>query len=269
MIKITDDAYFLPVIDAQLAFQEFGSGRTKPMLIRGICRTTCEKSDYVVKYCTGQMSVESSCRELLASFIAKELDMNVTEPALIHISSEFVDSLIGKDGYKNANNSIGINYGSKYFEGFMEFVPNPKLNEKQTKQAEQIFALDIFISNADRRRDKQNMLTNGEKIIIFDHELAFGFVMELIKNTTPWLIRPIDRIWIENHFFYSILRTNTPDFSTFVDSFEMLDEIFWNKAESLIPNEWKTTQIQQIRNNLTSLIDNKAIFLQQLNNILV
>jgi hypothetical protein len=84
VIKITNDTYFLPTIEALLGINELGSGTTKPMLIRGVCRTTQEKSDYVVKYRNApRMSVESSCRELLASFIAMELDMNVAEPALI------------------------------------------------------------------------------------------------------------------------------------------------------------------------------------------
>lgn len=271
MIKITDDTYFLPTIEALHSIDEFESGTTKPMLIRGVCRTTHEKSDYVVKYHNApRMSVESSCRELIASFIAKELDLNVAEPVLINVSSEFADSLRGKDGYKNAHNSIGLNYGSKFFgQGFLEFLQNQKLNEKQFVQAEQIFALDIFISNADRRRDKQNMLTDGEKIMIFDHELAFGFVMDIIKNPTPWLISDADKSWIKNHFFYTTLKGNEPSFDTFVESFEVLDKKFWDKTDILIPQKWKTKQIDDIKNNLTSLINNKSIFLQELNKILV
>jgi hypothetical protein len=270
VIKITNDTYFLPTIEALQGIDELGSGTTKPMLIRGVCRKTHEKSDYVVKYRNApRMSVEASCRELLASFIAKELEMNVAEPALINVSPEFVDSLRGMEGYKNANNSIGINYGSKFFgQGFFEFLQNQKLNEKQFEQAEQIFALDIFISNADRRKDKQNMLTDGEKIMIFDHELAFGFVMDIIKTPTPWLISDADKSWIKNHFFYPALKDNEHNFDTFVESFEVLDTNFWQKADLLIPQEWKTKQVDDIKNNLTSLIKNKSIFLQELNKVL-
>jgi hypothetical protein len=271
VIKITNDTYFLPIIEALHGIEELGSGTTKPMLIRGVCRTTHEKSDYVVKYRNSpRMSVEASCRELLASFIAKELEMNVAEPALINVSPEFVDSLRGKDGYKNANNSVGINFGSKFFGyGYFEFLQNQKLNEKQYGQAKQILALDIFISNADRRKEKQNMLTDGEKIMIFDHELAFGFVMDIIKNPTPWLISDADKSWIKNHFFYSVLKDNEHNFDTFVETFEVLDNNFWDKAYVLIPQEWRTKQVDEIKNNLTSLIDNKSIFLQELNKVLV
>jgi hypothetical protein len=270
VIKITNDTYFLPTIEALLGINELGSGTTKPMLIRGVCRTTQEKSDYVVKYRNApRMSVESSCRELLASFIAMELDMNVAEPALINVSEEFVDSLRGMEGYKHANNSIGINYGSKFFgQGFLELLQNQKLNEKQFGQSEQIFALDILISNTDRRKDKQNMLTDGEKIMIFDHELAFGFVMDIIKNPTPWLISDSDRSWIKNHFFYPTLKENEHNFDTFVESFEVLDKNFWNQTNVYIPDAWKTIQVNEIKDNLTALINNKTIFLHQLYKVL-
>lgn len=271
VLKITNHEYFLPTIEALQGIKEFGSGTTNPMLIRGVCRTTTDKSDYVVKYRNSpRMSIESSCRELLAAFIANELGMNVAEPALINISPEFVDSLRGMDGYKNASNSIGINYGSKYFgQGFMEFIQNQQLNDNQYELAQQIFALDIFISNADRRKDKQNMLTDGEKIVIFDHELAFGFVMDIIKNRTPWIISESDRTWIKNHFFYQALKSNEHNFDTFVESFEVLDSNFWNKANVLIPDEWKTGQLEDIKNNLTALITNKQIFLNELYKVLI
>ena len=39
------------------------------------------------------MTPESSCRELLAAFIAMELDLHVAEPALVVISEEIVETL--------------------------------------------------------------------------------------------------------------------------------------------------------------------------------
>jgi len=271
VLRITDKEYFLPIIEALQGFSEFGTGTTKPMLIRGVCRTTHEKSDYVVKYLNSpRMSFESSCRELLASFIARELGLNVAEPALINVTSNFADSLRGKEGFNNAINSIGLNYGSKFFgPGFMELIHKQHLNEEQLVQAKQIFALDIFISNADRRIDKQNMLTNGTKIIIFDHELAFGFIMDIIKNPTPWIIGESDMIWIKNHFFYSTLKGNEHNFITFVEGLYVLDDNFWEKANSLIPNEWKTGQISKIRQNLMDLINNREIFLNEINRLIL
>lgn len=269
MLKITNKDYFLPKVEALQGIQLLGNGTTQPMLIRGVCSTTYEKADYVVKYVNSpRMSIESSSRELIAAFIAKELDLNVAEPAVINVTADFVETLRGMDGFKFANNSIGINFGCRYVTGMIEFVKNQTLTEKQLEEAERIFALDIFISNADRNKNKQNMLTDGEKILIFDHELAFGFVMDIIKNPTPWIISDSDKTWIKNHYFFPVLKQNEPNFDNFVEKFELLDNNFWNSADKLIPSEWRNKQFEEIKNNLNSLIKNKEIFLQELYKVL-
>jgi hypothetical protein len=269
MLKITDTDYFLPKIEALQGIKTLGSGTTEPMLIGGVCTTTGTKAEYVVKYRNSpRMSVQSSCRELIAAFIARELDLNVTEPALVNVSPQFVETLVGMDGYKHASNSTGLNFGCKYIEGCFEFLTNQKLNDAQYEQAERIFALDIFISNVDRRRDKQNMLTDGEKVIVFDHELAFSFVMDIIKNPTPWIIGDPDKTWIKNHFFYPVLRENEHNFDNFVESFAILDEKFWGKAINFLPKEWVTEQVNQIKGNLQTLIKNKTTFLNELYKVL-
>jgi len=271
MNKITNKDYFLPVIEALNGIKLLSSGTTKPMLIRGICKSSLEKNDYVVKYYKSpRMSVESSCRELIASFIAMELELNVPEPVLISVSAEFVGSLKGKDGYQVAYDSIGLNFGCKYLtdSGLMEMIYNQDLNSGQYEQAEHIFAFDTFISNVDRRIDKQNMLSDGETILIFDHELAFGFVFDLFQNPTPWIIRDTDREWIQNHFFFFKLKQNRHNFVNFVQSLEAIDDAFWQKVESLLPTVWKTLQLETIKNNLSSIVLHKDIFLKELYKIL-
>ncbi len=271
MLKITDTNYFLPLLDAISGGDLFESGTTQPMLIRGVCRTTGEKSDYVVKYISSpRMSIKSSTNELIASFIAGELGLNVAEPAIINVSELFVDTLRGKDGFKYAANSIGINFGCKYVSGFYEFIRNQKLSAKQFEEAEKIFAFDVFISNPDRGpQGKQNLLTDGENVLIFDHELAFSFLFDLFyKNPTPWILSDADKNIIKKHFFFNVLRENKHNFDYFVESFEVINEDFWNKVNDLLPADWNTSQVLEIKNNLTALTDNKEVFLQELYRVL-
>lgn len=265
MTKITDQNYFLPTIQALSGDKLLGSGTTKPMLIRGVCTTTGEKSDYIAKFKNSpRMSIESSSRELIAAFIAKELGLHVADPVLVNITPEFVETLVGKDGFKFASNSIGLNFGCKYFPGYWEFIKGQMPNDNQYKEAEKIYAFDIFIANPDRRVEKQNMLTDGDKVLIFDHELAFSFVMDIIKNPTPWLIGPADLSWIKNHYFYNILRQNEHNFDTFVESFNVLDNNFWANVNVLIPKEWVTSQVNEIQINLELLVKNRNNFLEHL-----
>ncbi|HPE56703.1 MAG TPA: hypothetical protein P5514_16035 [Bacteroidales bacterium] len=270
MKKITDKDYTLPVIKALQGIKLFESGTTQPMLIRGINTVTYEKSDFIVKYIgSPRMSPESSCRELTAAFLAMELGLNVAEPAVIEVSQEFTDAIRGKQGYPFAINSIGLNFGSKFLGyGFIELLRNQELNDDQYKQAVQIFAFDLLISNADRNNRKQNLLTDGKEIAIFDHEMAFGFVMDIIKNPTPWIFSTIEKTWIKEHFFYPLLKQNEHNFDNFVQSFAVINEVFWDKATALIPNEWITDQFDEIKQTLTKIIEHKATFLDELKKVL-
>jgi hypothetical protein len=112
------------------------------------------------------------------------------------------------------------------------------------------------------------MLTDGEKIILFDHELAFGFVMDIIKNPTPWIISESDLGWIKNHYFFPILKGNEHSFDEFVDKLEVLNDNFWNKLQQIIPKAWITDHFDKIKSNLTSLVLHKEEFKEQLNKIL-
>ena len=161
-----------------------------------------------------------------------------------------------------------MNFGCKYFTGYWEFLKGQIPNSKQYEQAEKIYAFDLFVSNPDRRVDKQNMLTDGDKVLIFDHELAFAFVMDIIKNPTPWRIGPADLPWIKNHYFYNILKHNEHNFDTFVENFSVLNKNFWSKANILIPGEWVTSQVNEIQTNIDSLVKNRHLFLEQLYNTL-
>jgi hypothetical protein len=271
VLKITNKEYFLPVVEALEGYQQFTSGTTLPMLIRGVCTRTGDKSDYVVKYVNSpRMSIKASISELVAAFIARELELNVVEPAIINITDVFVETLRGKDGFRHASNSLGLNYGSKFVVGYMEFVQNQKLNESQLIAAEQIFAFDIFISNPDRGpQGKQNLLTDGENVIIFDHELAFSFIYDLFyKNPTPWIITENDKNLIKKHYFYTNLRENEHNFDSFVEGFTVLDENFWKIVSGLIPNTWDQSHMIEIKNNLNSLVEHRMTFLEELYKVL-
>jgi hypothetical protein len=269
MIKLTDSNYFLPEVYALYGDRVLSTGTTQPMLIRGVCKQTEIKSDYVVKFISSpRMSPTSSCNELVAALIAMELELDVAEPALIDISPEFVDTIRGKDGYKNASNSIGINFGCKYVTGFMEITSNQRLSPSQLRHAEQIFPFDIFISNSDRRIEKPNMLTDGEQILIFDHELAFGFIMDIIKNPKPWIITDSEISWIKTHYFYPVLKKNEHNFDSFVDKFTILSDSFWEKLYSTVPSNWAGAHFGKIKNNLCLLIENKEYFKEELKRIM-
>lgn len=272
MLKLSDDHYCLPQIEALTDFGLMDSGTTEPMKIRGVDIETGERGQFVVKFInSSRMSAKSSCRELLGCWMARELDISVVEPVLVNINETFVSNLLGKNGYHSALKSIGLNYGSVYEAGY-NLVPNNNftLDYKLTEQAKMIFMFDMFIANADRGAGKPNVLSNGENLLVFDHELAFSFVdiISFLRNPKPWTIGAAEQEMYEKHYFYPYFRKQELDFSTLTDKLTCFNTEFWNKAIDFIPKLWKTDELNEIRNHLDSIIANKSIFAEQLTKII-
>lgn len=272
MAKFTDPDYFLPVIEALEANKILDSGRTKPTLIRGICSRTTLKSEYVVKFKGDpEMYPGASCKELLASFIGMELEFNIPEPAIINISDEFAE-VIKESRAPNAgiiSRSLGFNFGTYYIEGYLEPMREQTFPEEMIREFSNLFALDIFLGNPDRRVKRPNFLTNGKKILIYDHELAFSFNEMLIKNPSPWLIPDADMAWISENYCFNLLKGRNLDFSIFAARLSRLGEGFWTKASENIPLEWNEGRIEQIRSYLDRIVENRDQFATELNRILL
>jgi len=268
-VKITDDDFKLRTIFAIEHIEKFTSGATLPMLIRGICKETEKKGEFVVKYLEGRMDKDASCRELLGSFLAMQIGLNVPEPVLIEIHQDFVATIEHLTEIRYIKNCIGYNFGSEFVPGYSKILNEQSLNENQINDAIEIFGFDILISNPDRRVDKHNLLSNGKTTLIFDHELAFSFLLYLFPNPKPWTINNDDLKWIKNHVFYQRMLERKPNFEGFVQKLDLIDDVFWDKANALVPEDWKTTKFDKIKNHIELVKENKDVFLQQLNNLVI
>jgi hypothetical protein len=272
MPKITDPNYFLPVVEALMPGEVLTSGTTQPNVIRGVCRKTLTKSDYVIKFIKAQrMSPEASARELVAAFIAMELDFNIPPPAIINVSPAFVEAMMGKPNFMVANNSLGYNFGNEYIkEGYQALIRGQKIPVELFDRLQLLFAFDVLIGNSDRRVEKPNFLTNGKQELIFDHELAFSFalVLPFMRNKKPWLMTTQEMEWIKDNYCYAILQGKDIDFSNFVAKLSVLTPAFWQKAFSLVPSEWQTDQLNEIQVHVEMILQNKDVFKTELNRIL-
>lgn len=272
MPKITDQDYFLPVVEALTAGDALATGTTQPNIIIGICHQTQVKSDYVVKFRGAQrMSPEASARELVAAFIAMELDFNIPSPAIISVSPEFVDAMRGQSNFLVASNSMGYNFGNEYIkEGYQPLIRDQKIPADLLIRLQELFAFDLLIANSDRRIAKPNFLTNGKRELIFDHELAFSFslLLPFLRNKEPWIIKAEEMEWIKDNYCYNILKGKDIDFSTFVAKFSVLNMQFWQKVSSLVPIDWQTNQLNEIQAHVEAIVQNKDVFKTELNRIL-
>lgn len=271
MPKITEPDYFLPSVQAIEAGRILTSGRTRPMLIRGVCTQTGIKDEYVVKLKgSPEMFADACMNELIGSFIAAELNLNIPSPATVEISPELLEIMTGHGNYNFASQSLGLNFGTIYKEGYLEIIAGQKLSADLKEKLYDIFAFDILVGNPDRRIDKPNFLSNGKDFLIYDHELAFSFtqILSFARNPQPWLIPLAEMDWISRNYCFTQLKGKPFDFSSFVTRLEGLNENFWTIADKLIPSEWKTSNYLVIKDHINSIVANSQVFIQELNRIL-
>jgi hypothetical protein len=269
MLKITDPGYFLPQIRALSWGDVFMNGANTPQTIRGVCKKTGNKGDYVVKYRGAERMYPGACaKELIAACMANQMEFNVAEPAIIEISLEFVNSLIGNRLYKIASKSVGLNYGSTYIPNSSSFLNGNDYPDDSWLYLADIFAFDLLIANVDRNNVKRNLFYDGEKFILFDHELAYGFIHEIPANQQPWLIKEIHTKSISAHLFFKHLQGKNVTFVNFASKMSLLDTAFWNKLEEIIPDEWMTEEYSKIKFGILATIEHKDEFINELKKIL-
>lgn len=277
MPSIKDPKYKLPIIEPLQSHKVFLNSANKPLLIRGVDIDTHIKNDYVVKLMAAErMSGAASMRELLAAFIALELELPVALPAVMRISQEFLNHRpSGQESHQILLRSIGDNFATVYVENFLVPAVHQNLPNTLLDLAADIFAFDVLVQNADRSHEppkKPNVLTNGRDFLIFDHEVAFGFVFELSfsRNNEPWIIRQSDEIWIRKHCFFAALNGHIFDQQNLLHKFARLDSHFWNMAWELMPDTWRDAeQFEMIKSHVNQIVGRKEIFVRNLQTLLL
>lgn len=272
-MKLSDPKYHLPTIEPLSAFELFDKGTTAPMGVGGVDMHSGERGHYVVKFKnTGRMSTTSSAFELIGAWMAMELDLPVVKPVLVNITSEFVETALrGREGYRAALQSQGINSGSVYQAGLSPLpttsfiLPNELL-----EVAKLIYVFDMFIANADRGHVRANVASNGTDLVIYDHEMAFSFcrIMSFARNPTPWNLNEADRDLYQRHFFYTTLRELKPDLTQHVSLLQRFNSSFWEKVYATLPPDWINTEVREIGPYLASIVENHAYFAESINQTL-
>ena len=272
MMKLTDKDYQLYTIEAFASNGLLEGGTTQPLSIRGVNMTTGDRDhNYILKWRSStRLSVDNMTNELIGAWIALELDIVCVEPFLINISDQFVEKVMtDQPGYKFAQQSIGINFGSKYMEGLFPFINqyNPK-NIDQVQQAMMIFVFDMFVDNGDRGQGKMNLFWRDDRYVVLDHEMIFSFLHLLLgQNPYPWLIEK-DVDLYKKHPLLPFLKNSTPDINACVEKLTLINDHFWNCVDQWLPAECKSEKIEKIKSRLNSVIANRDIFVEQLYKIL-
>lgn len=218
------------------------SGRTRPLVLA--CEEAGEEADdpteYVVKLRgsleTGEVGL--AC-ELVASLLARFLDLPVPEPAIVEVTEEFTRSVPDGTSREALRKSLGLNFGSRYLPGGYITWPKGKLVPPALRPvASEVIAFDAFIQNPDRTAQRPNLLWKDEELVLFDHELAFSFLYAIGGPAEPWT----DSFEgpLRSHVFYQPLKSLLAPLDRFQGAVDALADDRIHAMIQAVPPEWRT-----------------------------
>ncbi len=248
------------------------SGRTKP------CRLTCMNAagaevEIVAKLSVGCDRKESALAiEAIAAMLAADLDLVVPEPFLVRLEPEFIATIADATVVEMARRSAAIAFGSRHLPpGYTSWPVAKPIPRDALAAASEIFAFDAFIGNDDRRPGNPNCLFNGNRLAIYDHEMAF-FFQGIIGWQPPWVpgaLRTLSEAG--RHLFYDQLRGKPLNLERFSGAWLAISDDRLAAYRAALPIEWQAafpqvelalSHIKQVRDNIGPALQEVARVLQ-------
>lgn len=192
-------------IEAVRFDRKMSVGRTKPLLLVGELDEA--EVEVVGKFSRG-CSVEGLVREAVSAMFGSDLGLPVPAPYLIQLTDTFIDTIPDTDVATMLRQSDRFGFGSQRlppsFGGWVN--PGGNMPAPQEQEALEILAFDCWSTNADRRIANPNLLTDGNRFAIFDHELALMTDLNLFWKA-PWIVNALEDAQPPNeHIFFAHLR---------------------------------------------------------------
>jgi hypothetical protein len=130
------------------------------------------------------------------------------------------------------------------------------------------FAFDALIQNPDRRYSPNpNLLARGDTFFIFDHEMAFSFLLVLFPSTTPWKLD--DQPLLTDHVFFRKLKSKPIDLTGFTASLGGLSDGLLKEIVADVPAEWNNDNLPKIERHLRTVRDHAGEFAEEVRRFLV
>jgi hypothetical protein len=251
-----------------IQFERFmTSGKTSPALCGCEDQSGVMVGEYVVKL-RGAVGEAGLLNELFAAKLAAYFGLASPEPALIAIDQALVDLVANTQPSQAARikGSVGLNFGTKVLSGVSTWPVDKFIPDTMWQAAVDIFAFDALVQNPDRRFSNPNLFTRGDNLLIFDHEMAFSFLVTLLPSATPWKLD--DQQYLTGHVFYRRLKSKPIDVTGFTASLGGLSDALLEGIVADVPAEWNNDNVPKIARHLRTVRDHAVEFAEEVRRIL-
>ncbi len=157
------------------------------------------------------------------------------------LSAVMPDAAIGQRVEKSA----GLNFGTRFMAGgYVTWPVDDPVPVALRRTAIEILAFDAVIDNADRRREKPNLLWKGDELLVIDHEMAFAFTRLIGQPHRPFEVSATD--FLREHPLRAGLRRVDVDLDRFTGGLEALSGSAIDELCDAVPQEFGTGHLDKI-----------------------
>lgn len=216
----------------------------------------------------------------MAALVGQHLGLPIPPIAAIDVDPLLANAILDEDSRAKFAGPQQCHFGSKLqYPGFETIPVGMHLPASLVEVAISVFAFDMLIQNPDRTnevsRGKPNALCNGDRLVIFDHELAFSFLHQVGGDAVPlpWEMRRLG--FARYHLFYDDLvryvkAKKDISFDGFLRGVASLSDEVFNSMAGALPSEWMILDnLRKIVAYLTTARDNVSRLDQGLREVLV
>ena len=211
-----------------------------------------------------------AARELIASLLAQALGLDVPAPAVVDLVPELADGIMDVDASVAVRTSAGLNFGCQFLAGgWRAWQIHESLQRRQLDAGFDVFAFDALIENPDRSgKDARptNLLTDGDRLVVIDHEAAFSFLLALFAPAEPWT--PDASGYLRDHIFYPSLRAMLVSGERIRASLEALSPESLTAIGDAVPEEWHGAFVPSILEHVKAVAEHANEFVTATKQIL-
>jgi hypothetical protein len=199
--------------------------------------------------------------EVLVACLAADLNLPVSEPFILQLDEDWIESirLVNAPWAAAASNGSTMAFASKRLpEGYTTWIQGAALSSATSETAAGALLLDSIMKNADRRPENPNCLRRGDSICLIDHELCFP--QFLLGVGDAWSIGGLQALSTPGwHIFRDALQGKDIDWDPTLHAWGKLSDDMVDGYAAAIPAEWEDAlptievaidRIKQARDNI-------------------
>ena len=241
-------------LEAEQFYSFTSSGYSRPARVT-CSRANGSKIDAYVKFMGGIRNRGFGlAAELLAALLARDLGLFTPTPFIVNLSSEFLAG-VPREAKDLVSRSLGLNFATESTpDGFSLVPPEPRVPQALRPLAAEILAFDIIIQNYDRKSDNPNLLWDRTRILMIDHESAFGSL--LTRPNPSFVSLELDRFY--DHVFHSAVSPSDADYGRFGDALARISPQRISELLCEIPVSWQVKEdLAKVEQHLIWAVQNR------------